>query len=84
MTERTCRTRKRGEGRRDIIWHGLDEDAKRGMRLNADKFDVLYQQGVTRPKGCRMSIVEAVWKPDEAESSKSVATDGEKAETPSS
>lgn len=32
------------------------------MDGDADEFD---NQGVTRPKGCRMSIIEAVWKPDE-------------------
>lgn len=41
-----------------------------------------YEQGVTRPKGCRMSIVEAVWKPDQVKSSKSVVTEGEANETP--
>lgn len=31
------------------------------MRHHANR----TEKGVTRPQGCRMSIIEAVWKPDE-------------------
>lgn len=35
-------------------------------------------QGVTRPKGCRMSIIEAVWQPKEAkEEDETPTTSGE-------
>ncbi|KAK3903503.1 hypothetical protein C8A05DRAFT_14529 [Staphylotrichum tortipilum] len=35
--------------------------------LFAAASDGFVFKGVTRPKGCRMSIIEAVWKPDEVE-----------------
>lgn len=34
-----------------------------------------YEQGVLRPKGCRMSIIEAVWKPDEVETKGAVVVE---------
>jgi hypothetical protein len=42
------------------------------------------KQGVTRPEGCRMSIVEAVWKPDEVqkEASPAAVEEGNTANTP--
>lgn len=33
------------------------------------------EQGVTRPQGCRMSIIEAVWKPEEAAAATAAAVE---------
>ncbi|KAI1801741.1 S-adenosyl-L-methionine-dependent methyltransferase [Daldinia bambusicola] len=41
-----------------------EEDFKQLFKIAGDGF---VFKGVTRPKGCRMSIIEAVWKPDEVD-----------------
>lgn len=45
----------------------------------------MVEQGVTRAKGCRMSVIEAVWQPEQAVKSalieQSVATANETAAT---
>jgi hypothetical protein len=52
----------------------------------AGEFEELFRRaderfvfrGVTRPKGCRMSIVEAVWEGDDFDGLKSTLADSEK------
>ncbi|KAI0119468.1 S-adenosyl-L-methionine-dependent methyltransferase [Daldinia grandis] len=41
-----------------------EEDFRQLFEMAGDGF---VFKGVTRPKGCRMSIIEAVWQPDEAD-----------------
>ncbi|KAI1473841.1 S-adenosyl-L-methionine-dependent methyltransferase [Daldinia eschscholtzii] len=41
-----------------------EEDFKQLFEMAGDGF---VFKGVTRPKGCRMSIIEAVWKPDQVD-----------------
>ncbi|KAJ9155625.1 O-methyltransferase [Pleurostoma richardsiae] len=58
------------------------EDEFRELFRAADEGFVF--KGVTRPEGCRMSIVEAVWKPDEVqkEASPAAVEEGSTANTP--
>lgn len=57
-----------------LHWSARSYFLSEGGRVGADSI-----QGVTRPKGCRMSIIEAVWKPNEGETKEAVIV--EEAET---
>lgn len=55
------------------------EDEFRALFAAADPGFVF--KGVYRPKGCRMSVIEAVWKPDEVEKEKVEETKAEEPAT---